>query len=67
MHVRFAEPETGKPQRPPARCAARLKKGGGRTCRGTPIDGSRFCADHKQQQAELDAESYVHVPPACVT
>jgi len=53
-----------RPPAKPPRCAARLKKGAGKTCRGTPTDCSVFCADHAGQQAVLDAESYVLVPPA---
>ena len=64
MRVHFSSPVAtaclGRP-----RCAARLKKGRGPACRGLPVPGSLFCANHASRQAEVEAEGYVHVGRCC--
>ena len=46
-------------------CAARLKKGKGKRCRGHRAPGSLFCVDHASYQAEIDSDGYVHVEAGC--
>jgi len=42
-------------------CAARLKKGRGPRCRGSPVRGTCYCANHAAYQMELDMDEYVLV------
>ena len=61
MPVHFATPIEHTLAYAAYACAARLKKGRGARCRGSPVHGSSFCANHAAYQMELDMDEYVLV------